>query len=162
MLTNEKERAAAADTLRKSLVDPDARVRAAAADTLAKLAPERATAWALEVKPFDAVAFGPMGARTSRELLATSEGRRLSVPTLLGAHALEPLKSLATDAKPETRQDAWAALGRLGGDDAAKLLHEAAFDKSQTVELRKAAWRAHKRARRAAERARNRKEGNPS
>ncbi|WIG99412.1 HEAT repeat domain-containing protein [Myxococcus sp. SDU36] len=162
VLTNEKERAAAADTLRKSLVDPDARVRAAAADALAKLAPERATAWALEVKPFDAVAFGPMGARTTRELLATSEGRRLSVPTLLGAHALEPLKSLATDAKPETRQDAWAALGRLGGDDAAKLLHEAAFDKSQTVELRKAAWRAHKRARRAAERARNRKEGNPS
>ncbi|MFP2909187.1 hypothetical protein ACLESD_29935, partial [Pyxidicoccus sp. 3LFB2] len=61
---------------------------------------------------------------------------------------------------PETKQDAWAALSRLGGDAAAKLLHDAAFDTSQSVELRKAAWRAHKRARRAAERAR--KEGTPS
>ncbi|AKQ69957.1 hypothetical protein A176_006869 [Myxococcus hansupus] len=160
VLTQEKERAAAAETLRKALVDPDARVRAAAADALAKLAPERTAAWALEVKPFDAVAFGPMGGKPSHEVLATSEGRRLAVPALLGARAMEPLKPLATDAKPETRQDAWAALGRLGGDEAAKLLHASAFDKSQTVELRKAAWRAHKRARRAAERAR--KEGNPS
>ena len=46
------------------------------------------------------------------------------------------------------KQDAWAALGRMGGDDAAELLRGQAFDKGQSVELRKAAYRAHKRARR--------------
>jgi ParB family transcriptional regulator, chromosome partitioning protein len=40
------------------------------------------------------------------------------------------------------------------------LLRGLAFDQGQPVELRKAAYRAHKRARRAAERAR--KERNPS
>jgi ParB family chromosome partitioning protein len=58
------------------------------------------------------------------------------------------------------KQDAWAALGRMGGDDAAEVLRGQAFDKGQSVELRKAAYRAHKRARRAAERAR--KGGTPS
>jgi ParB family chromosome partitioning protein len=68
--------------------------------------------------------------------------------------------ALARSANADVKKDAWAALARVGGDDAAKLLHDAAFDNSQPVEVRKAAWRAHKRARRAAERAR--KEGTPS
>ena len=157
---SDKERTAAAELLRTTLGDPDARVRAAAADALAKLAPERAATWALEVKPFDPVALGPTGGKPAPDALTTSEGRRLAVPTLLGAKAEEPLLALARSAKPDTKQDAWAALSRLGGDAAAKLLHDAAFDTSQPVELRKAAWRAHKRARRAAERAR--KEGTPS
>jgi ParB family chromosome partitioning protein len=157
---SDKERAAAAETLRAALGDPDAQVRAAAADALAKLAPERAAAWALEVKPFDPVALGPTAGKPAPDALTTSEGRRLAVPALLGAKALEPLKALSQNPQADVKKDAWAALGRLGGDDAAKLLHAAAFDNSQPVELRKAAWRAHKRARRAAERAR--KEGTPS
>ncbi|NMO20999.1 hypothetical protein HPC49_28215 [Pyxidicoccus fallax] len=160
VLSHDKERAAVAETLRASLVDPDARVRAAAADALAKLAPERAAAWALEVKPFDPVALGPTGDRPPQDTLATSESRRLAVPALLGTRAEEPLLALARGVKAEVKPDAYAVLGRLGGDAAAKLLHDAAFDNSQPVELRKAAWRAHKRARRAAERAR--KEGTPS
>jgi ParB family chromosome partitioning protein len=157
---SDKERTAAAEVLRAALSDPDARVRAAAADALAKLAPERATPWALEVKPFDPVALGPTGVKPTQETLTTSEGRRLTVPAMLGAKAVEPLLALARSAKADVKQDAWAALSRAGGDDAAKLLHDAAFDNSQPVEVRKAAWRAHKRARRAAERAR--KEGTPS
>ncbi|MCY1018028.1 HEAT repeat domain-containing protein [Pyxidicoccus sp. MSG2] len=157
---SDKERTAAAETLRAALSDPDAQVRAAAAAALAKLAPERATTWALEVKPFDPVALGPTGVKPTPDALTTSEGRRLTVPALLGTKAVEPLLALARSTKADVKQDAWAALGRAGGDDAAKLLHDAAFDNSQPVDVRKAAWRAHKRARRAAER--TRKEGTPS
>ncbi|NTX52264.1 HEAT repeat domain-containing protein [Myxococcus sp. CA039A] len=162
VLTNAKELAASAEALKGALVDPDAQVRSAAADALARLAPEKASAWALEVKPFDPVALGPTGAKVPAEAFTTSEGRRLAEPALLAHGNIAPLKALAENAKPELKQEAWAGLGRLGGEEAAKLLHEAAFDKSQSVELRKAAWRAHKRARRAVERARNRKEGTPS
>jgi ParB family chromosome partitioning protein len=109
------------------------------------------------------VALGPTGIQVDPAALTTSEGRRLAVPALLARKDMAPLASLAGNPKPEVKLEAWAALGRLGGDDAAKLLHTSAFDKSLTVEQRKAAWRAHKRARRAAERAaRNRKEGTPS
>ncbi|RKH14345.1 hypothetical protein D7X74_20205 [Corallococcus sp. CA047B] len=149
-----------AQALRAALADPDAPVRSAAASVLAALVPDQAAAWALEVKPFDPVAMGPTGAKVAPGLLTASEPRRLAVPALLAKKDLGPLKPVASDAKPEVRQDAWAALGRLGGDEAAELLKTAAFDKSQSVELRKAAYRAHKRARRAAERAR--KEGQPS
>ncbi|NRD55637.1 HEAT repeat domain-containing protein [Corallococcus exiguus] len=149
-----------AQALRTALGDPDAAVRSAAASVLAALVPEQSSSWALEVKPFDPVALGPTGAKVATSALLASEGRRLAVPALLAKKDLEPLKSVAADAKPEVRQDGWAALGRLGGDEAAALLKTAAFDKSQSVELRKAAYRAHKRARRAAERAR--KEGQPS
>ncbi|HLM46431.1 MAG TPA: HEAT repeat domain-containing protein, partial [Myxococcaceae bacterium] len=79
---------------------------------------------------------------------------------LLADKELEPLRPLATHKDEAVRQDAWAALGRLGGDSAAEVLRAQAFDKNQSVELRKAAYRAHKRALRAAERAR--KEGSPS
>ncbi|RKH55272.1 HEAT repeat domain-containing protein [Corallococcus llansteffanensis] len=149
-----------APALRTALGDPDAPVRAAAASVLAALVPAQAATWALEVKPFDPVALGPTGASVAPAALTASEPRRLAVPALLAKKDPGPLKAVAADAKPEVRQDAWAALGRMGGDEAAALLKTAAFDKSQSVELRKAAYRAHKRARRAAERAR--KEGQPS
>jgi len=107
------------------------------------------------------VATAPTGAavRTPKQL-ATSEARRLALPTLLADKELEPLRPLATHKDEAVRQDAWAALGRLGGDTAAEVLRAQAFDKNQSVELRKAAYRAHKRALRAAQRAR--KEGSPS
>ncbi|RKH60984.1 hypothetical protein D7X96_32585 [Corallococcus interemptor] len=149
-----------AQALRTALGDPDANVRSAAASVLAALVPAEASTWALEVKPFDPVALGPTGAKVAPSALTASEARRLAVPALLAKKDLKPLESVAADPKPEVKQEAWAALGRLGGDEAAALLKTAAFDKSQSVELRKAAYRAHKRARRAAERAR--KEGQPS
>ncbi|MCE9668591.1 HEAT repeat domain-containing protein [Myxococcus stipitatus] len=162
-LARDAERAAAVRALRGALGDVDAWVRAAVADTLSRLAPEQAATWALEQKPFDPVAPGPTAAKVPASALTTSEGRRLATPHLLATARLAPLKDAADSVKPEARQELWAAMGRLGTDEAAKLLHAAAFDKSHSVELRKAAWRAHKRARRALERAaRNRKEGNPS
>jgi ParB family chromosome partitioning protein len=160
VLSSDKERTAAAEALRTALADPDARVRSAAADSLARLAPERAE-WALAVKPFDPVAVGPMGAGLqATRPLESSEGRRVALPAVIAHHGLELLRPLTGNSKPEVKQDAIAALGRMGGDDAALLLKGLAFDQSQPVELRKAAYRAHKRARRAAERAR--KERNPS
>ncbi|HEX8826007.1 MAG TPA: HEAT repeat domain-containing protein, partial [Archangium sp.] len=151
---------AAPEALRPALADPDAGVREAAATALARLAPERAAEWALAVQPFDPVATGPTGAtvRTPKQL-ATSEARRLALPTLLADKELEPLRPLATHKDEAVRQDAWSAMGRLGGDAAAEVLRAQAFDKTQSVELRKAAYRAHKRALRAAQRAR--KEGSP-
>ncbi|WP_342377781.1 HEAT repeat domain-containing protein [Myxococcus stipitatus] len=154
VMSNDRERTATAEVLKAALTDPDSQVRSAVADALAHLVPDRAGAWALEVKPFDPVAMGPMGAKVSTDALATSEGRRLAEPALLGTRNLAPLKVLSAHAKPEVKQEAWAGMGRLGGDEAAKLLHASAFDKSNSVELRKAAWRAHKRARRAADRTR--------
>jgi ParB family chromosome partitioning protein len=160
VLSSAQERNTAAEALRAALADPDARVRAAAADSLARLAPERAE-WALAVKPFDPVAVGPMGVGLrAPKPLESSEGRRVALPVVIAKHDLEPLRPLATSNTPEVKQDAMAALGRMGGDGAAELLRGLAFDTGQSVELRKAAYRAHKRARRAAERAR--KEGNPS
>ncbi|KFE68432.1 HEAT repeat domain-containing protein [Hyalangium minutum] len=160
VLSAPKELTAATEALRAALADPDARVREAAAASLARLAPDRA-AWALEVKPFDPVAVGPMGVGLKdSKSLTSSEGRRVALPTVIAAHQLDPLRPLATGGSAEVKPEAWAALGRLGGDEAAELLRGQAFDKGQSVELRKAAYRAHKRARRAAERAR--KGGNPS
>jgi ParB family chromosome partitioning protein len=152
---------AAPEALRPALADPDAEVRGAAAAELARSAPERAAEWALAVKPFDPVAMGPTGGTVrTPQRLATSEARRLALPSVLAEKLMEPLKPLATHSDTGVRQDAWAALGRLGGEAAAELLRTLAFDKTQPVELRKAAYRAHKRARRAAARAR--KEGSPS
>jgi ParB family chromosome partitioning protein len=160
VLSAPKELTAATEALRAALSDADARVREAAAASLARLAPDRA-GWALEVKPFDPVAVGPMGAGLrDPKSLTSSEGRRVALPAVIAAHQLDPLRPLATGGAPEVKPDAWAALGRLGGDEAAEVLRGQAFDKGQSVELRKAAYRAHKRARRAAERAR--KGGNPS
>jgi ParB family chromosome partitioning protein len=149
---------AAPEPLRHALSDPDAEVREAAATALARLAPERAADWALAVQPFDPVATSATGAavRTPKQL-ATDEARRLALPSLLADKQLEPLRPLATHKDEAVRQDVWAALGRLGGTEAAEVLRAQAFDKTQSVELRKAAYRAHKRALRAAERAR--KEG---
>ncbi|PTL85016.1 HEAT repeat domain-containing protein [Vitiosangium sp. GDMCC 1.1324] len=154
----------APEALRAALSDPDAEVREAATTALATISPERAAEWALAVQPFDPVATGPAGGTVrSAKQLATSEARRMALPSVLAGKELEPLRPLTTHKDEQVRQDAWAALGRLGGTEAAEVLRGQAFDKSQSVELRKAAYRAHKRALRAAERARkDRKEGSPS
>ena len=151
----------APEALRAALSDPHTEVREAATSALARIAPERAAEWALAVQPFDPVATGPAGGTVrSPKQLATSEARRMALPSVLAGKELEPLRPLATHKDEQVRQDGWAALGRLGGTEAAEVLRGQAFDKSQSVELRKAAYRAHKRALRAAERAR--KEGSPS
>jgi ParB family chromosome partitioning protein len=157
---SELERRGAAGALRKALGDPEVAVRAAAAEALAQVAPEQAAEWALEVRPFDAVALGPVGGalRGTEPLtatrLASSEARRLALPRLIAQRSLEPLQPLAAKGEDKVREDVLAALGRMGSEAAAELLKGLALDKQQPEALRKAAWRAHKRARRALERAR--------
>jgi ParB family chromosome partitioning protein len=136
-------------------------VREAATLALSRLSPEKAAEWALAVQPFDPVATcAAGGAVRSAKQLAASEARRMALPSVLAGKELEPLRPLATHQDETVRQDVWAAMGRLGGSEAAEVLRGQAFNTSQSVELRKAAYRAHKRALRAAERAR--KEGSPS
>lgn len=152
---SELERRGAAAALRKALVDPVEQVRSAASTALAAVAPEQAAGWALEVKPFDAVALGPVGgALRSSERLASSEARRLALPVLIASRQAELLQPLAAKGEQKVREDAVAALGRMGDAASAEWLKGLALDKAQPEALRKAAWRAHKRARRALERAR--------
>jgi ParB family chromosome partitioning protein len=144
------------DALITALKDMDAGVRGAAAASLAKLAPDRAAKVAASIQPFDPVAFGPTAGPASpalrAQILATSAGRRLALPTMLAKGETQPLFDLAKSAPDEeTRIDAITALGRTGGDEAIALLSSLAFDKKGTdIAVRKAAYRAYRRAKRKA------------
>lgn len=142
--------------LTAALKDMDADVRGAAAASLTKIAPTRAAKTAVSIIPFDPVAFGPTaGPVTSTEraaLLATSAGRRLALPAMLARGETAPLLELAKAAPDEaSRIDAITALGHTGGDAAIALLSSIAFDKTGTdIAVRKAAYRAYRRAKRRA------------
>lgn len=146
------------DALVTALGDPDGDVRASAARALEALAPERAAALAVGVRPFDAVAFGvtARGAAGHAALLDSDEGRRLVLATMITTRETAPLAALArsTTAALAARLDAIAALGRAGGDEAVAALGALALDKKQgDAAFRKAAYRALRRARRVNERA---------
>ena len=104
-----------------------------------------------------------MAQRPTSDQLTTSQGRRLGLPALIAAHVPEPLLQLLDSpaaapgatglADAAARLDAVAALGRVGGTAALGALRALAFDKKSTSEaLRKAAYRAYKRAQRQADR----------
>ncbi|HZF52749.1 MAG TPA: HEAT repeat domain-containing protein [Polyangiaceae bacterium] len=143
-------------SLTAALKDMDAGVRGAAAATLAKLAPDRAARTAVAIIPFDPVAFGPTAGPVSpadrAALLATSAGRRLALPAMIARGETQPLLDLAKSAPDEaSRIDAITALGHTGGDAAIALLGSLAFDKTNTdIAVRKAAYRAYRRAKRRA------------
>lgn len=143
-------------SLAAALRDMDAGVRAAAAASLAKLDPSRAAKTAVSVVPFDPVAFGPTAAPASPSdraaLLATSAGRRLALPAMLTRGEIQPLIDIVKIAPDDaSRIDAITALGHTGGDAAIALLSSIAFDKTGTdIAVRKAAYRAYRRAKRKA------------
>jgi ParB family chromosome partitioning protein len=149
--------------LTEALGDPEASVRAAAARALTTTHGDRSAALATAVRPFDpvslAIAAKQPGHRDAE--LATDEGRRLALPTMIVARETAPLVSIArTGADLTARLDAIAALGLTGGADAAAVLTELAFDKKGgDVALRKAAYRALRRARRVDERRQAAEEG---
>jgi ParB family chromosome partitioning protein len=149
--------------LTEALGDPEASVRAAAARALTTTHGDRSAALAAAVRPFDpvslAIAAKQPGHRDAE--LATDEGRRLVLPTMIVARETAPLVSIArTGADLTARLDAIAALGLTGGADAAAVLTELAFDKKGgDVALRKAAYRALRRARRVDERRQAAEEG---
>ncbi|WP_437534582.1 HEAT repeat domain-containing protein [Sorangium sp. So ce726] len=147
--------------LTAALKDMDAGVRASASAALAALAPDGSAAIAAAVRPFDPVAFGPTARVASPEALAalaaTEPGRRLALPAMLARHdvaALAPLISLAqgNGGDAAARLDAIAVLGRAGGERALEALAALAFgkEKKADVAVRKAAYRAYRRAKRKA------------
>ncbi|WP_437985501.1 HEAT repeat domain-containing protein [Sorangium sp. So ce117] len=156
--------AGAVEALTAALKDMDAGVRASASAALAALASDGSAAIAVAVRPFDPVAFGPTARVASPEALAalaaTEPGRRLALPSILARHdvaALAPLISLAqgSGGDASARLDAIAALGRAGGERALEALAALAFDKEKAKEkadvaVRKAAYRAYRRAKRKA------------
>jgi len=84
--------------------------------------------------------------------LATDEGRRIHLARAIHERDLEALLEMAKDGEGQDRIDAIAALGRASGDEAIEALEEMAFDKEGTKEdVRKAAYRALRRAKRIAD-----------
>lgn len=150
------------EALSAALKDMDPSVRTAAAAALARLAPARAARAAAALTPFDPVSLGVTAAAapasTRAELVASEPGRRLALPSMIPAGEVKPLIAIAKDATDEqSRIDAIAALGAGRhelGSDAITLLESLAFDKQKTdLAVRKAAYRAYRRAKRRAEKA---------
>jgi len=135
------------EPLATALHDRDPAVRSGAARALARVAPARAAREIAAIDLADPAAFAPVTPATPA-LLATPAGRRLTLPALLAAGDVVALTALAKDATADrpARLDAIAALGRAGA--AVDLLTQLAFDKSSDADLRKAAYRALRRARR--------------
>ncbi len=124
-------------------------VRAAAAAALSTSAPS-ALASALSASAPDPDALGrfaPVNAVT----LAAPSSRPLALRAALAQHDTAALVALASDAAADraARIDAVLALGRAAGAGAQVTLGALAFDKALDAELRKAAYRALRRARRA-------------
>jgi ParB family chromosome partitioning protein len=138
--------------LSAALADADPLVREAAAAALATITPERAFSLAVAVRPFDPVAFAPAAQRPKPDELRSPEGRRLGLPGVLAAHDSATLLLLLRDPDAAVRLDAVAGLGRTGGEQAITALRALAFDKKGADEaLRKAAYRAYRRAKRRTE-----------
>jgi ParB family transcriptional regulator, chromosome partitioning protein len=141
----------------RALSDRDPGVRATAALALRGAAGPEAAGLARKVEPFDPVAFSGAVAKPSPELIASREGRRMALGGVLagGLEGIDALRALARQAPDEpTRLAAIEALGWAGDAPSRELLAALAFDKKDvTLALRKAAYRALKRAKRRADKA---------
>ena len=138
-------------TLRNLLVDTDTAVRAAAASALVGAVP---SVLELRASPFDPVLLGQIAgdAGNASAALVSTEGRRVFLGRALGRQERQELVDLATLARTGTGQDrldAFAALGRGGGTTAMEVLSAVAFAKGrETADVKKAAYRALRRAQR--------------
>jgi ParB family chromosome partitioning protein len=141
-----------ASALAAAVRDREPAVRAAAASALAASAPAQLTA-ALKT-PADPDALARF-VRADAASLAAPAARPLALRAALAHHETAALVAIASDGAADraARLDAVAALGRAGGDAAAKTLSALAFDKSLDADFRKAAYRAMRRARRHDKRA---------
>ena len=139
--------------LQKLLLDAEPGVRTAAASALSTVSPALSFAAAAVAKPFDAVAFTPVAGLAQAAQLTTLASRQLGLPTLIGTHQTGVLQQLLASTEQATRLEAAAALGRAGGSEAMTALRALAMDKKGADEqLRKAAYRAYRRARRHSDR----------
>lgn len=144
------------EALVRALSDRDPGVRATAARALRGALGKEAAPLARKVEPFDPVAFSAAVEAPSTELVASREGRRMVLgPALAGGADLEPIRALARSGPDEpTRVAAVEVLGWAGDEASRELLSTIAFDKKgATLPLRKAAYRALRRAKRRVEKA---------
>lgn len=123
-------------------------VRAAAAAALAASAPS-ALAASLSGPAPDPDALARF-VSASAPALAAPASRPLALRAALARHDTAALVALASDASADraARIDAVLALGRAGGDGVQATLGALAFDEALDADLRKAAYRALRRARR--------------
>ncbi len=146
---------AAREPLARALSDRDPEVRAGAAGALrAALGPDAAPL-ALKVEPFDPVAFAS-AVEAPAALVASPAGRRMALPAAFASGAgLDELRALARSGPDEaTRVAAVEALGWAGDEASREALSALAFDKKNApLPLRKAAYRALRRAKRRADQA---------
>lgn len=128
--------------------DPNRDVRTSAAGSLAAFSPAAiASVFSKPLPDPDAIA---RFAQADASTLASSAARPFALRVALAAHSTSALVALLQDASADkaARIDAALTLGRTGGPDAQAVLSVIAFDKSLDAELRKAAYRAMRRARR--------------
>ena len=143
---------AADDTsaLVKALSDMDVSVRSAAASALAPRDP-----LALATSPLDPVRLGlaAEGAPAKEPVLEKSEGRRAMLPSLISSGEAEVLIGLAKESGA-AQLDAIGALSRIPTDEVIEVLGEISSqeDGSGDENVRKAAYRALRRAQRTQER----------
>jgi ParB family chromosome partitioning protein len=139
------------DLLAKALRDADVDLRPAVSTALAMRGIDPL---AVKGPVLDPVQLGRVASAKERpeHALDTSEGRRIYLSRALHESDLEELLGLAREGEGQDRLDAISALGRASGDEAIEALEAMAFDKKNTKEdVRKAAYRALRRAKRIAE-----------
>jgi ParB family chromosome partitioning protein len=131
-----------------------ASVRAAAGAAVAKLAGDAAAEIVDRLSVADQVAVAPLVAAAmqgdkGKALLQTAERRRLSLPLMLGDARFGLLIAAAeTSGKDAARLTAIAALGRLGTDQAVSVLQGLLARQGEDEAVRKAAFKAMRRAQR--------------
>jgi ParB family chromosome partitioning protein len=131
-----------------------ASVRVAAGAAVAKLAGDSAAEVVDRLAVADSVAVAPLVAAALRNnqgqaLLQTAERRRLALPLMLGDARFETLTTAAQAAgKDPARLTAIAALGRLGTEQATSVLQGLLDRTGEDEAVRKAAFKALRRAQR--------------
>lgn len=131
-----------------------ASVRAAAGAAVAKLAGDSASAILDRLAVADSVAVAPIVAAAladnqGQALLQTAERRRSSLPLMLGDARFETLTTAAQAAgKDPARLTSIAALGRLGTEQATTVLQGLLDRAGEDEAVRKAAFKALRRAQR--------------
>ncbi len=136
------------------LVHRDASIRTAAGAAVASLAGERSSEVLDRLTVADQVAVAPLVQATLRagkgqSLLATAERRRLGLPAILGDARFETLTPVAeATGKDPARLVAIASLGRLGTSRASAVLQGLLDRKGEDETVRKAVYKALRRAQR--------------
>jgi ParB family chromosome partitioning protein len=143
-----------------ALQGDDPQARALTADALAARQPKRAAQLAEKLLP-DRVSFNrlvgdllggdPVVQPALRDAAAKGHYQGISLPHLVAAADVQALADVAGNRQlPElTRLGGIEGLGRLTGDEAAAALRTIGADETESTPLRKAAWKALRRVKRA-------------